>query len=423
MRPRLALLAALAAVVALAVPAAAQARLTIAAAPNPISAGDPVLIYGHLDGPDQAGKRVVLWHRIAGRGDGFTPVARTTTDANGFWSIERAAGVVTTNRWWFATARRGIRSRTVAERVRAVVTLDQPTGALVTGRPIAFTGTVSPNHVGQRVILQRQVGEDGDRWRRIDHGRIGPGSRFEIVHRFRRPGERTLRVVFPGDRRNIRGESTPISITINQEQVEGFTIVSSSPSILFGASVTISGTLAGGANTSVTLFAHGQGRVGPHRFRPIAAGTTDADGNYAFVQSPVRNTVYQVRVTSDQQRRTARLFQGVHRVVTIAASATEGQVGDEVAVTGTVQPGRPGHVVFLQRLAGDGTWRTIAVTRLGDGSAYLFAHLLDTPGTEQLRAFVPGGPANQRGVSSAVSIAVSPSPASELPDSELPAAT
>jgi hypothetical protein len=430
-RPRLPLLAALIAAVALAAPAAAVAKrhrhnpphhnrgLTIAAAPNPISTGEPVLIYGQLNGPDHAAKQIVLWHNISGVPGGFTRVTQTSTDASGFWSIQRAPGVVTTNRAWFVTAGHGVHSRTIRERVHATVTLDQPAGDLLTRRPIAFTGTVAPNHAGQRVILQAQNGVNGDQWRTIDHGRIGPGSAFSIVHRFRQPGDRTLRAVFRGDRRNLRGESTPISITVQQEQVAGFTIGASATSIDFGASTTISGTLDGGASTSVTLFARNE-RGG--RFRPLAAGTTDAAGAYAFTQSPTRNTLYQVRVTTDPSHRTAPLFIGVHDVVSIAASATSGHVGEQITLFGTVQPSKDGHVILLQRLDG-GVWRTVEAGRVGAGSSYALAYALETAGSTTLRTLVPGGPANQRGVSSAVTIAVDPSPADLLPSSGLPAAT
>jgi hypothetical protein len=426
-RVRFVLLAVLAAAVALAAPAAASAKrhrhhpphhnrgLTLAATPNPISTGEPVLVYGQLNGPDHAGQRITLWHHINGRTRGYTVVQRTTTDANGFWSIPRAPGVVTTNRNWFATAGHGVHSRTVRERVRATVTLNEPSGPLSTRTPIAFTGGVAPAgvHVHERVVLQQQVGPNGDQWRTIDQGRIAGDSTYSIVHRFGQPGDRTLRVVFRGDRRNIEGDSTPISITVQQQQAAGFTINGSAPSIDFGQPVTISGTLDNGANTSVTLFGRDEQGGG---FQPLAAGTTDASGNYSFSQSPARNTIYQVRVTTTPATQTAPLFVGVHDVVSIAASTTSGKVGDAVTFTGTVQPNKTGHVAFLQRMDG-GVWRTVVIGRVGAGSNYALAYVLDSPGSIAFRVLVPGGPANQRGISPAVTIAVVPSAASTLNNS------
>jgi hypothetical protein len=438
-RVRPVLLALCAALLALSLPAAASATkhrhhpphhnrgLTIAATPNPISSGEPVLIYGQLNAPDHANKQITLWHHISGNPHrAFTVVQRTTTDANGFWSIQRAPGVVTTNRSWFATAGRGVHSRTVRERVHATVTLDQPSGTLTTATPITFTGSISPARFRGRIMLQQQVGNNGDHWRTIGSGPVvvHPGSaRFDnaglqIAHRFRQAGDYTLRAVFRGDRRNIRSESTPISITVQQQQVAGFTINASASTTDFAQSITISGTLTNGANTSVTLFGRDE-RGG--NFQPLAAGTTDASGNYSFLQTPTRNTIYQVRVTTNPAQQTAPLFVGVHDVVSIAASATSGSVGGAVTFTGTVQPSKVGHVIFLQRLDG-GVWRTVVVGHVGAGSNYALAYVLDSAGSVQFRTLVPGGPVNQRGISSAVTIAVTPSSASVL-NSKLPAAS
>lgn len=286
------------------------------------------------------------------------------------------------------------------DRVAATVALDEPTGALTTATQIAFSGSVSPAGAGHRILLQRQVGADGDRWIPVDGGFVGADGHYVIVHRFRQAGDRTLRTLLQPNRRTLRSPSTPISITVQQLQVDGFTIASSATPVDFGQSVTISGTLTGGVSTSVTLYARSE--LGG-RLRPLATGTTDAAGAYSFTQSPPRNTVYQVSVTADPRHRTARLFQGVRDVVSISASVTSAHVGEAVTFSGTVQPSRTGHVILLQRLDA-GVWRTVQVGRVGDGSAYAIAYVLAAPGDAQYRALVPGGPVNQRGVSSAVQV-------------------
>lgn len=290
-------------------------------------------------------------------------------------------------------------------RVAATVTLDQPSSDLTTATPIAFTGTVSPANAGHRILLQRQASLLGDRWVAVDRGVVRADGSYTIVHRFRVPGDRTLRTLLLPNRHTLRSPSTPISITVQQLQVAGFTIGSSSQPIDFGASVTISGTLTGGANTSVTLFARDEWRG---RLHAIATTTTDVNGVYSFVQTPPRNTAYQVRVTTDSHTRTARLFQGVRDLVSISASTTTATVGDVVTFSGTVQPDKSGHVILLLRLDG-GIWRTVAVARIGDGSSYAIPFTLAAAGSEQYRTLVPGGPVNQRGVSSAVQVTANPS--------------
>lgn len=290
-------------------------------------------------------------------------------------------------------------------RIAATVSLDQPAGELTTATPIAFTGSVSPANAGHRILLQRQASLLGDRWVAIDGGFVRADGSYTIVHRFRVPGDRTLRALLAPNRHTLRSPSAPISITVQQLQNAAFTIGSSAQPIDFGASVTISGTLTGGASTSVTLFARDEWRG---RLHAIATGTTDANGAYSFTQSPARNTVYQVRVTTDPRTRTARLFQGVRDVVAIAASTDTATVGDVVTFSGTVQPDKSGHAILLLRLDG-GVWRTVAVARVGDGSAYAIPFTLAAAGTAQYRTLVPGGPVNQRGLSSAVQVTANPS--------------
>jgi hypothetical protein len=57
-----------------------------------------------------------------------------------------------------------------------------------------------------------------------------------------------------------------------------------------------------------------------------------------------------------------------------------------------------------------GIRRTVAVARVGDGSAYAIPFALAAAGSAQYRTLVPGGPVNQRGVSSAVQVTANPSP-------------
>ncbi len=290
-------------------------------------------------------------------------------------------------------------------RIAATVSLDQPSGDLTTATPIAFTGKVAPADAGHRILLQRQASLLGDRWVAVDGGFVHADGSYSIVHRFRVPGDRTLRTLLLPNRHTLRSPSAPISITVQQLQVTGFTIGSSAQPIDFGQSVTIAGTLTGGANTSVTLFARDEWRG---RLHPIATGTTDATGAYSFTQSPPRNTAYQVRITSNPRQRTARLFQGVRDVVSITASTDTATVGDVVTFSGTVQPNKSGHAILLLRLDG-GVWRTVAVARVGDGSSYSIPFTLAAAGTAQYRTLVPGGPVNQRGISSAVQVTANPS--------------
>ena len=72
--------------VAVSVPAGASAtpgpsRLTIAAQPNPITAGDPVVVYGRLVGQRDQNRLVVLYASPALGSGTFVPVQSTRTDS------------------------------------------------------------------------------------------------------------------------------------------------------------------------------------------------------------------------------------------------------------------------------------------------------------------------------------------------------
>src|SRR5437868_11316950 len=75
-------------------------NVSINVSDNPVVAGDPVVIFGRLTGPNHADRVVTLWHRLTTQ-YGFTPVQSTHTDANGFYVFFRPKDTVNTNRHWF----------------------------------------------------------------------------------------------------------------------------------------------------------------------------------------------------------------------------------------------------------------------------------------------------------------------------------
>jgi hypothetical protein len=414
MRPRLAVLAmVVTTLVAVVVPSVVTAAprhnrgLTINAIPNPIDSGEGVFIYGHLNVRPVAHQTIVLYHHLAGSGQGYTRVGQTITDAHGFYEFTRAEDVVTTNRSWFV--REGgihqIHSRTVFERVAALVSLSASTSSAVTGQPVTFTGHVDPNHAGERVLLQQET--PAGEWRTLKSGRLDGASNYSIVHRWRFAGDHTVRVLFPSDARNIRGVANPVTVAVQQKQVPGFTIASSDQLISYGQSVIISGVLDHASpNTPVTLWARSaeQGQ-----FIPVADTTTGTTGSYMFApQSPASNTAYQVRTTLAPRRHSAVLFEGVQDVLNLTPSSTTSEVGGHVTFTGTVLPDKAGHVIYLQRLGADGDWHNEEIGLVTNASTYQFGWTFGKAGTYQFRARITGGDGNIGGASAPVTIQVAP---------------
>jgi hypothetical protein len=416
MRPRLAVLALVfTTLVAVAVPSLATAAprhnrgLTINAIPNPIDSGEGVFIYGHLNVAPVANQTIVLYHHLAGSGTGYTVVGRTTTDPHGFYEFTRAENVVTTNRSWFVrdAGIHQIHSRTVFERVAALVSLSASTSTAVTGQPVTFTGHVDPNHAGERVVLQQETASG--EWHSLTSARLDGASNYSFVHHWRLAGDHTVRVLFPSDRENIRGVANPVTVVVQQKQVPGFTIASSDQLISYGQQVTISGVLDNAdSGTPVTLWAR---TASQSTFTPIADTTTGSGGSYAFApQAPASNTVYQVRTTLAPRRHTAVLFEGVQDVLTLTPSSTTSEVGGHVTFTGTVLPDQAGHVIYLQRLGADGDWHNEEIRIVTNASTFQFGWTFGKAGTYQFRARITGGGGNVGGASAPVTIQVSPTP-------------
>lgn len=433
MRPRFAVLASvLTAFVAVIAPGIANAAprhnhgLTINATPNPVIAGDAVLIYGRLEGSNPGGQKIVLYHRVNPASQ-FTIVSITTTAPTGFYEFSRLPEVVESDRSWFVRAPLlpgNIHSRAMHERVWATISLTARTLTADTNHQIVFTGHVDPNHAGERVFLQEQGGLSGDDWTTLKSGRLGSGSSFAIPYTFRVPGTREMRVAFRGDDRNMRTVSDAVTVTLQQTEKPDFTISSSAPIIPEGSSATISGVLSlpgtttPDPNVSVTLWQR-EGPLTPgHVFTPAGAPVlTGRDGRYSFTVTPQHNTEYLVRTTyvPPARRQSSVLFEGVRDIVTINASSNTSAVGQSVTFSGGVTPDKAGHLIELQRLGADGDFHTVASHRVDVSSAYTFVWTFGSPGPKTFRVHIPGGPENVGVNSASEVITVALPPVSTLP--------
>jgi hypothetical protein len=401
-------------------PGAAQAargyRISLVVAPDPDVSGDPLTMVGTLHSPHGlpvAGVRLTLYHRVD-PAPIFSPVQRTRTQAGGFFQIDRAEGVVVSNREWYIVARDShgrflARSRTVRERVFAELTLDAGASTVETGQPVTFAGTVSPAHTGERVVLERQVGRSGTSWRRLGVARIEAGGSFALVHRFLRPsdlGPATIRAMLPGDRRNIRSFSEPVEVTVQQAESASLTLTPSAARVVVGEPVTLAGRLVTPASGSlagqaVTLYAHLAGAP----WQAVATSATGSDGAFSFVQLPARNTAFEVRAAG---RESATVFEGVRDAISATPSATAGTVGQAITIGGLVVPVHPGHVVYLQLRNSAGHFQTIQVGFIGPSSTYIFRHQLQSAGEKTYRVYIPGGPENLGAASPTFVVSVSP---------------
>jgi hypothetical protein len=431
MRTRFAVLTAgLCALTALSVPAIAGAApsqsngLTIATAPSNILAGQSMLIYGHLQGPNNAGQQIILYHRIAGR-PSFTIIQRTRTNANGDYEFVRADGIVITNRRWYVVGPNGTHSNTVSEQVSALVSLSSSQPNTTTGQQVVLSGHVFPAgaHVNQKVMIQEQNGLNGNGWKTITSTYTNGHGDFSLGKAWRTPNDYTLRAVVAANAFNVQSFSDD-SLTESVQQSENplFTVNSSNPIIPEGGSATLSGTLyAHGTsnpapNTLVTLYGKLAGSGSQVPFQELATTTTNASGGYGFIQSPVYNTVYFVRSTLGSKVKTARLFEGVQDQLSINQSSTTSTVGGTVTISGNVSPNKTGSLILLQEQGTDGFWHIVQYGTVTTGSAYSFTVTLGQAGSTELRVRIPGDPSNIGNATTPVSVSVAGvAPVTSLP--------
>ncbi len=425
MRIRIAAIAAgLGAIAALSAPAVAaadssQAALTIAAAPSHILAGQSMLIYGHLQGPSNAGQQIVLYHKIAGR-PSFTVIQKTTTNSQGNYEFIRPDGIVNTNRQWYSTGPNGVESTTISEQVAALVSLNESTPNALTQQKVIFSGHVFPGHPYQQVLIQEQSGLTGNGWKTIATAQTDAQSSFSVAKGWGIPNAYTLRAVLKPDAFNVQSFSDSITETVQQKEKPSFTINSSNQLVGEGTPVTISGVLdqAGTttpeATTQVTLFGKVPGAN--NTWQALATTVTGSDGSYSFSESPTTNMVYVVRTTIKPKSTSAALFQGVQDQLTAQASTTTTTVGTPITVSGTVTPDKTGSEIVLEELASNGNWQVVQYGTVESGSQYSFSVVFGQTGTTQVRVHITGDPDNVGNNSAPLSIMVNGvAPVTSLP--------
>ncbi len=190
-------------------PPARISAVTIAVAPNPATAGAPVVISGRVVGRSRPGVAVTLW-RMLPRNRRFHLAFQTPTAAHGQYAVTLPGSEVKTNTQWFAAAR-GVKSQTTSQRVQALMTL-VPSETLVSpGDRVVLTGHVTPWHPGDPVLIQQRQPRG---WRVIARPRLNGGSNFSAAQRFG-SGEVQLRAVLPADARNTQSFSAPLNLDVS----------------------------------------------------------------------------------------------------------------------------------------------------------------------------------------------------------------
>ena len=187
--------------------ASRRTRLTVTSAPNPSTDGQTVTIAGRLTAPHHSQAVVLLWRRLPGQRR-FHPTAATRANHAGRYTITvRVDG----NRWWYLTSR-GLRSRTVHQRVQALVSLAASETKAAPGDRVVFTGSVSPSHPGWQIVLQ-ELATGG--WQTIGQGALNGTSAFSVGYAFPDDGMYQVRAYMRWGAKNINSYSPAVTVDVN----------------------------------------------------------------------------------------------------------------------------------------------------------------------------------------------------------------
>ncbi|MFZ1154348.1 MAG: hypothetical protein WAN93_05525 [Solirubrobacteraceae bacterium] len=201
-------------------------ELTIQASADPIVFGEAVTISGKL--ASGANQPVTLLARSR-RQHGFARIAQTNTNSAGEYSFPPQAPVnsafyrVSAGRQvcppplpGAATClaiRRPLSSAVLYEGVKDVLTAQASANTVQAGQSVTFSGTVSPDHTGHIIYLERQNAH-GPGFHVIQVGFVGAGSSYSISHQLYNPGTKILRLYIPGGPENQGAASQPFSIQV-----------------------------------------------------------------------------------------------------------------------------------------------------------------------------------------------------------------
>ncbi|HYM54692.1 MAG TPA: hypothetical protein VES97_04975, partial [Solirubrobacteraceae bacterium] len=107
----------------------------------------------------------------------------------------------------------GISSTVLFEGVKYALTAGASAGTIQSGQALTFAGTVSPDHVGHVVYLERENAFRGG-FHVVDVGTVGPNSTYSISHFVFGSRRVVFRVRVPGDPANQAASSSTFAVEV-----------------------------------------------------------------------------------------------------------------------------------------------------------------------------------------------------------------
>jgi hypothetical protein len=196
-------------------PGPRPARLTLAGAAS-ITYGSRASLSGRLtdqqNGAAIASQPVNLW-ALPATTAGWQHAGTATTGADGSFGFTSAPTATTAYRASFAGSDRygTADSAQVTVRVRTRVSARKSASTIRYGQTITVTGTVNPNHAGQRVYLQRLV---SGAWKTAATATLSSSSGYILRAKPPTRGKLTYRVYKSADRDHLASASAKQTITV-----------------------------------------------------------------------------------------------------------------------------------------------------------------------------------------------------------------
>ncbi|MCW3017723.1 MAG: hypothetical protein JWN10_31 [Solirubrobacterales bacterium] len=193
-------------------------QLTIQASADPVLSGATVTITGVAAGA--AGAPLTLLART--RGGNLAPVATGTSEAGGAYSFTATPTQNTT----YCVRGANVASAALFVGVRYPLSAQEPAGAIQTGVPASFSGTVLTAPLGQVVYLERAGGNEtggnetggGEtavaRFHVVARGAVNAGFAYTIPYTFRHAGSYRMRVRVPADASVMDSTSEAFEVTV-----------------------------------------------------------------------------------------------------------------------------------------------------------------------------------------------------------------
>jgi hypothetical protein len=181
--------------------------LTLESSQDPVAFGQTIALSGVVKAG--ANQPLTLLARKHVPGASFTPIAKTTSGAEGKYSFNQAPQENTAYR----VIDGSVSSAVLFEGVKYVLTASVLSSTVQSGQKVTFSGTVTPAHAGHVVYLERE-NLIGGGFHVVDVTTVAADGTYSIAHTVFGQGKQVLRVKVPGDPANQAVSSSTFSVEV-----------------------------------------------------------------------------------------------------------------------------------------------------------------------------------------------------------------